>query len=100
MARVDNIVDTTVETAENIKGSTADVLQEAAKKLREANLAGRGEDVKAVVSDLEDKAMRLRSDVEKKIEPMEDFISTHPFMSVMIAVGVGYIVGTMITRRS
>jgi ElaB/YqjD/DUF883 family membrane-anchored ribosome-binding protein len=95
---VERIVNTTVARADSLKVSTADALEEAARKLREADLSGRGEDVKAAISDAEARIDQLKADIGKKVEPMETFIVDHPLASVLIAVGVGFIVGSLITR--
>lgn len=95
---VERVVDTTVARAEGVKVQTADALEEAARKLRETNVAARGDEVKAILNDLETRTAELRSEVEKKVEPVETFITEHPFASVMIAVGVGFMIGTLLRR--
>jgi ElaB/YqjD/DUF883 family membrane-anchored ribosome-binding protein len=95
---VERIVNTTVAKADSLKVSTADALEEAARKLREADVSGRGEDVKAALHDAEARIGQLKADVEKKVEPIEDFIVDHPFASVLIAVGVGFMIGSLISR--
>ncbi|HMK45232.1 MAG TPA: hypothetical protein VK436_01270 [Methanocella sp.] len=97
--QAERIVDTTVEKAENIKVQTADALEEAARKLREADLTVRGQDVKSILNDIECRTSQFKADMDRKIEPVESFIVEHPFASILIAVGVGYIVGSVVTRR-
>jgi ElaB/YqjD/DUF883 family membrane-anchored ribosome-binding protein len=97
--QVDRLVDTTVAKAVNVKVQTADAIEEAARKLRQANLEGRGEDVKALVNDIENRAAQLRDEVDRKVEPVETFIVEHPLASVMIAVGIGFMVGSLMTAR-
>lgn len=96
---VERIVDTTVARAENVKIQTADALEETAKKLRETDLGSRGQEVKAAIGDIEARANRVRAEVDRKVEPVESFIVEHPFASIMIAVGVGFVVGSLMTRR-
>jgi ElaB/YqjD/DUF883 family membrane-anchored ribosome-binding protein len=95
---VGSIVDTTVARADNVKVKTADALEEAARKLREADLSARGDDVTAILNDVESRIDKLRADVGKKAEPVEDFIVDHPFASILIAAGVGFMVGTLVDR--
>lgn len=97
--QVGKIVDTTVSKAVNVKVQTAEALEDAARKIRQADLEGRGEDVKAILHDLEVRTEHLKAEVDKKVEPVETFIVEHPLASVMIAVGVGFIVGSLMTRR-
>lgn len=97
--QVGKIVDTTVSKAVNVKVQTAEALEEAARKIRQADLEGRGDDVKAILHDLEVRTEQLKAEVDKKVEPVETFIVEHPLASVMIAVGVGFIVGSLMTRR-
>ncbi len=97
--QVDRLVDTTVAKAVNVKVQAADAIEEAARKLRQANLEGRGEDVKALANDIETRAAELRAEVDRKIEPVETFIVEHPLASVMIAIGIGFMVGSLMTAR-
>lgn len=97
--QVDRLVDTTVAKAVNVKVQTADAIEEAARKLRQANLEGRGEDVKALVNDIESRAAQLKAEVDRQVEPVETFIVEHPLASVMIAVGVGFMIGSLMTAR-
>lgn len=97
--QVERIVDNTVAKAENVKVQTADALEETARKLREASLESKGQDVKAMIGDIEARTNQLKAEVDKKIEPVESFIVEHPFAAIMIAVGVGFMVGSLMTRR-
>lgn len=90
------MVDTTVAKADSFKVQTADALEETARKLREADLSIKGDEVKAMLTDAEARISMLRADVEKKVEPVETFIVDHPFASVMIAVGLGFMVGSLV----
>jgi ElaB/YqjD/DUF883 family membrane-anchored ribosome-binding protein len=95
---VGNMVDTTVARADDMKVKTADALEEAARRLRAADLSARGDDVNAILKDVETRIEKLRADVGKKVEPVEDFIVDHPFASILIAAGVGFMVGTLVDR--
>lgn len=95
--KVEKMVDTTVAKADSFKVQTADVLEETARKLREADLSVKGDEVKAMLSDAEARISMLKADVEKKVEPVETFIEDHPFTSVLIAIGVGFVIGSLVT---
>jgi ElaB/YqjD/DUF883 family membrane-anchored ribosome-binding protein len=92
-------VETTFGSAEKVKVQAADALEEAAKKLREMSITAKGEDVKAVLGDTEARIGELRDQISKKVEPVEDFITEHPFMSVALAAGAGLLIGALLTRR-
>jgi ElaB/YqjD/DUF883 family membrane-anchored ribosome-binding protein len=94
--KVEKMVDTTVAKADSFKVQTADVLEETARKLREADLSVKGDEVKAMLSDAEARINIIRGDIEKKVEPVETFIEDHPFASVLIAMGVGFMVGSLV----
>jgi ElaB/YqjD/DUF883 family membrane-anchored ribosome-binding protein len=94
--KVERMVDTTVAKADSFKVQTADALEETARKLREADLSVKGDEVKAMLSDAEARISMLRGDIEKKVEPVETFIVDHPFASVMIAMGLGFMVGSLV----
>ena len=97
--QVERIVDTTVAKAENVKVQTADALEEAARKLREASLESKGQEVKNILGDIEARTNQLKAEVDRTVAPVENFIVEHPLASVMIAVGVGFMVGSLMTRR-
>ncbi|MCD1294753.1 hypothetical protein CUJ83_07040 [Methanocella sp. CWC-04] len=95
---VERVVDSTVQKAESMKIQTAEAFEDAARKLREARVSVKGDEVKAIIADVEAKTHQLKMDVEKKVEPVEDFITEHPFASIAIAVGVGFIFGSLMRR--
>jgi ElaB/YqjD/DUF883 family membrane-anchored ribosome-binding protein len=97
---VNRMVDTTVAKADHMKVQTADALEEAARKLRDADISLKGDEVKAILSDVEARVDQLKAGVEKKVEPVENFIVDHPFASVLIAAGVGFMIGSLISRMN
>jgi hypothetical protein len=74
---VNRMVDTTVAKADHMKVQTADALEEAARKLRDADISLKGDEVKAILSDVEARVDQLKAGVEKKVEPVENFIVDH-----------------------
>lgn len=96
---MERVVDTTFGSAEKVKVQAADAMEETAKKLREMSITARGEDVKAILNDTGAKIHELSMQISKKVEPVEDFITEHPFMSVAIAAGAGLMIGSLLSRR-
>jgi ElaB/YqjD/DUF883 family membrane-anchored ribosome-binding protein len=106
---VDRMVDKGVSGADHLKLQTADALEDAAQKLRNADIAVHGEEVKKILHDaearineLQDEAGRKYHEIEaeyhKKVEPVETIISDHPIPAVLVAVGVGFLFGMLIGR--
>ncbi len=96
---VEHMVDSTFGGAEKVKIQAADAMEEAVRKLRDASMTAKGEEVKAILHDTEAKLGQLKSQVGDKVEPVEEFITDHPLMSVAIAAGVGLLLGSILTRR-
>ncbi len=96
---VERVVETTFGSAENVKTQTADALEEAARKLRELSISAKGEDIKAVLNETGVKIDKLKAEMGHKVEPVEDFITEHPFMSIAIAAGAGILIGALLVRR-
>ncbi len=82
-----------------MKVQTADALEEAARKLREMSITAKEEDIKAVLDEAGVKVDKLKADVSQKVEPVEEFITEHPFLSIAIAAGAGILIGALFTRR-
>lgn len=90
-----------------MKIQTAEALEEAARRLRSADISTHGEDVKNILHDVEArmnqfkaeagvKYHELEADYHEKMEPVETMISDHPIPAVLIAMGVGFLVGMLI----
>jgi ElaB/YqjD/DUF883 family membrane-anchored ribosome-binding protein len=103
------MVDTGVASAEHLKLQTAEALEEAARKLRSADVSAKGEDVKHILHDVEGRVHRFKAavgagyekidaDYHKRVEPVETIIAQHPVPSVLIAVGVGVLIGMLIFK--
>ena len=106
---VNRIVNEKVADAEVLKVQTADTLEEAARKLRTADVSAKGEDVKQILQDVEDRINQFKTDVgvryhtmeadfHKRAEPVEHIIIDHPIPSVLIAVGIGALIGMIIAK--
>ncbi len=92
-----------------MKIQTAEALEQAARKLRSADIATHGEDVKHVLHDAEERIHQFKEEVgvkyhemeaeyHKKVEPVETIISDHPIPAVMVALGVGFLFGMLISK--
>jgi ElaB/YqjD/DUF883 family membrane-anchored ribosome-binding protein len=91
------------------KIQTAEALEEAARRLRTADLSARGDDVRQILSDVEDRVNQFREDVgegyhrmeadyNRKVEPVEHIICEHPIPAVLIAAGIGALIGMLLFK--
>ena len=92
-----------------MKIQTAEALEQAARKLRSADIAMHGDEVKHVLHDAEARIHQFKEEVgvkyhemeaeyQKKVEPVETIISDHPIPAVMVALGVGFLFGMLISK--
>jgi len=106
---VNRIVNKGVSGADTMKLKTADALEEAAHKLRTADMSTHGDDVKHVLHDAEArihqfkeeagmKYHEMEAEYHKKVEPVETIISDHPIPAVLVALGVGFLFGMLISK--
>lgn len=105
----DRMVNAGVAGADHLKIQTAEALEDAARKLRRADVSARGEEVKDILQDVENRVNQFKADVgagyhrvevdyHKRVEPVEDIIIDHPIPSVLIAAGVGVIIGMLLFK--
>jgi len=106
---VNRIVHEKVADAEILKTQTAEALEDAARKLRMADVSAQGEHVRQVLQDVEDRINQFKADVgvryhsmeadyHKRAEPVEHMIVDHPIPSVLIAAGIGALIGMLICK--
>jgi ElaB/YqjD/DUF883 family membrane-anchored ribosome-binding protein len=106
---VNRMVDKSVSEADSMKLKTAEALEEAARKLRSADMSVRGEEVKHAIHDAEARIHQFKDEVgmkyhemeaeyHKKVEPVETIISDHPIPAVMVAMGIGFLFGMLICK--
>ena len=92
-----------------MKLQTAEALEDAARKLRKTDIATHGEDVKHILHDVEARMEQFKEEVgvkyhemdaayHVKMEPVETIISDHPIPAVLIAMGVGALIGMLIFK--
>ncbi len=107
--KIDRMVNKGVSGADQMKIQTADALEEAARRLRNADVATHGDDVKAILHDAEARIDQFKENVgmkfdemearyHEKMEPVETTISDHPIPAVLIAMGLGFLFGMLICR--
>lgn len=98
-----------VSEADRIKDQTIDALEQAAKKLRNTDVAVSGEDVKNILHGVQDKMDHFREEIgvkyheveaeyQRKVEPVEHMICDHPIPAVVVAMGFGFLLGMLISR--
>ena len=101
---INRIIDAKVGNADVLKIQTAEAFEEAARKLRMADVSA-----KQILQDVEDRVNQFRADVgagyhtmeadyHKKAEPVEHIITDHPIPSVLIAAGIGALIGMLILK--
>jgi ElaB/YqjD/DUF883 family membrane-anchored ribosome-binding protein len=106
---IDRMVNNGISGVDNMKLQTADALEDAARKLRNADLSTRGEDVKHILLDAESRIELFKAEVgvkyaeaearyHKKMEPVETAISDHPIPAVLVAAGLGFLAGMIIGK--
>ena len=106
---VNRIVNEKVADADILKIQTAKTLEDAARKLRMADVSAQGEYVKQILQDVEDQVYQFKKEVgvkydeieadyHKRAEPVEHIIVDHPIPSVLIAAGIGALIGMLIGK--
>lgn len=109
--KVEEVLGMTAERADHLKKQTAEALEEAAKRLREANLSGKAEDVKRIIREIEERVGRLNEEIGASVkkmegeyharaEPVESLIASHPIPAVLVAAGIGFLLGALIFKSS
>jgi ElaB/YqjD/DUF883 family membrane-anchored ribosome-binding protein len=92
-----------------LKTQTAEAFEDAARKLRMADVSAQGEHVKQILQDIEDRVNQFKADIgagyqtmeadyHKRAEPIENIIIDHPIPSVLIAAGIGGLIGMLLLK--
>ena len=98
-----------VAHADRYKIQTAEALEEAARRLRNADLSAQGGDVRNILNDIESRVTSLKNgitagyeqierDYEETVQPVEQVITDHPIPAVLIAAGIGVLLGMLIAK--
>ncbi|MDH7594277.1 MAG: hypothetical protein QHG99_08015 [Methanomicrobiales archaeon] len=107
--KMEKIIEETSMKADQLKKQTAEALEEAAKRLRESGLSLKTEDVKRIIRDVEERMSMLREEVgtgiqkmeseyHARAEPVEKIIAGHPIPAVLVAAGLGFLLGALIFK--
>ena len=105
----DKMVNDGVAGVDQMKVQTAEALEEAARKLRNADVTVQGEEVKHILHDVEYRVNKLKTDLGARydeieesyhegVEPVENVIIDHPIPSVLVAAGIGVLIGMLIFK--
>jgi ElaB/YqjD/DUF883 family membrane-anchored ribosome-binding protein len=105
----DRMVNAGVAGTDHLKIQTAEALEDAARKLRKANVVSEGEEVKYILHDVERRVNQFKAEVgaeyhsieagyNETVEPVENIIIDHPIPAVLIAAGVGVLIGMLIFK--
>jgi ElaB/YqjD/DUF883 family membrane-anchored ribosome-binding protein len=103
------MVNAGVASADHLKIQTAEALEDAARKLRKADVSVKGDDVKHILHDVEHRVNqfkaevgagyhRVEEDYHKRVEPVEHIIIDHPIPAILIAAGVGVLIGMLLFK--
>jgi ElaB/YqjD/DUF883 family membrane-anchored ribosome-binding protein len=98
------------EAVDQIKTQTADALEEAARKLRNAEISVSSEEIQNILHGVQDKMDLFKEEIGakyheveeeyyKQVEPVEQIICDHPIPAVLVAMGFGFLFGMLISRR-
>ncbi len=105
----EKMIDSTIVKTDHMKVQTADALEEAARKLRNVNVSEKTDDVRKILQDVESRMNRFKdeagiefekieAEIHKKVEPVEHVIIDHPLPAVLVAAGIGILLGALISR--
>lgn len=105
----ERMVNAGVAGADHLKIQTAEALEDAARKLRRTDVAAKGEDVKYILQDIEDRVNAFKAEVgagyrsmeagyHETVEPVENIIIDHPIPAVLVAAGAGLLIGMLIFK--
>lgn len=106
---INRMVNKGVYRADDMKLQTAQKLEEAARKLRSADISTHGQDLKNIMHDVEVQVHQFKkeagvkydemeADFHNKMEPVETMITDHPIPAILVAIGVGVLTGMLIRR--
>lgn len=107
---INRMADKGFSEADHLKNQTIDALEEAARKLRNADISVSRENVKNILHGVQDqmdmykeeigaKYHEMEEEYQNRVEPVENIICDHPIPAVMVALGIGFLFGMLISRR-
>jgi ElaB/YqjD/DUF883 family membrane-anchored ribosome-binding protein len=95
--------------ADSMRLQTAEALEDAARKLRNADISVNSGDFKNVLNDAENRLEAFKAEMgaryhdleigyHETVEPVETMISDHPIPAVLVAAGIGFLLGMLICK--
>lgn len=107
--KMEKVLQSTVAGADQLKNQTADALEEAARRLRQASVSEKAEDVRKIIRDAEERMRmlneeigtgiaRIESEYHTRAEPVESLIASHPIPAVLVAAGIGFLLGALLFK--
>lgn len=107
--KIERIANKGIAGADKLKLQTVEALEDAARKLRSADVSMNNEDVKNILHNVEShvdhfkeelgaKIHEVEAEYQKKVEPVEHMICDHPIPAVLVAMGFGFLFGMLISR--
>lgn len=106
---IDRMADKGFSDADRLKNQTIEALEEAARRLRSADMSANSEEVKNILHGVHSRMESLKEEIgtkyheveeeyQKKVEPVEHIIRDHPIPAVIVAMGFGFLFGMLICR--
>lgn len=107
---IDRMAEKGISEADHLKNQTIDALEEAARKLRNADMSVSKEHVQNILHNVQDqmdvykeeigvKYHEVEAEYHKQVEPVENIICEHPIPAVMVALGIGFLFGMLVSRH-
>jgi ElaB/YqjD/DUF883 family membrane-anchored ribosome-binding protein len=97
--------------ADSMRLQTAEALEEAARKLRSADISVNSGDFQHVLDDAGNRLDAFKAEMgaryhdlevgyHETVEPVENMISDHPIPAVLVAAGIGFLLGMLICKTT
>jgi ElaB/YqjD/DUF883 family membrane-anchored ribosome-binding protein len=95
---------------DHLKNQTIEALEEAARKLRNSDISVNRENVENILHGVQNQMDVYKEEIgaryhemeeqyHQQVEPVENIICEHPLPAVMVALGIGFLFGMLISRR-
>jgi ElaB/YqjD/DUF883 family membrane-anchored ribosome-binding protein len=99
-----------ISGTDHLKNQTIEALEEAARKLRNSDISVNRENVENILHGVQEqmdvykeqigaKYHEMEEQYHQQVEPVENIICDHPIPAVMVALGIGFLFGMLVSRR-
>jgi ElaB/YqjD/DUF883 family membrane-anchored ribosome-binding protein len=99
-----------ISGTDHLKNQTIEALEEAARKLRSSDISVNRENVENILHGVQEqmdvykeqigaKYHEMEEQYHQQVEPVENIICDHPIPAVMVALGIGFLFGMLVSRR-